>query len=364
MPNMMIEIKSRLKGTKLGTYYRRKRWNRAILSRETAAKKVDEFLGKIDDNEKELIINDIIDMAQKHRFSPDEYFYYHFKDMPYEQRATFISDLNRIDFCEKLNKSKNLAIFDDKMRSFEVFKDYYRRDALCVKGEKELSALEKFIDKHSKFILKPLTGTCGKGIQIIDMTQIEDKKSYLKKLINEYCNGFKDGFIVEELIVQVPELAQFHSSSVNSVRIATIRYKEGVEVIAAFFRTGRGGNVVDNAGAGRLFGTIDIQTGTVNAVGDEFGNHYTKHPDSMLEMVGFTIPRWNEAIQMAKELAVIVDGNHYAGWDLALTQNGWVMVEGNARGQFVWQIPLQKGYLKEANEILKRFGKKPLKTHI
>ena len=59
---------------------------------------------------------------------------------------------------------------------------------------------------------------------------------------------------------------------------------------------------------------------------------------------------------MAKELATVVKGNHYAGWDLALTENGWIMIEGNARGQFVWQISSQKGFMKEANKILERLG--------
>ena len=53
-------------------------------------------------------------------------------------------------------------------------------------------------------------------------------------------------------------------------------------------------------------------------------------------------------------------GNKYAGWDLALTEKGWVMVEGNARGQFVWQIPMQKGFMKEANQILKRLKMKEM----
>ena len=63
---------------------------------------------------------------------------------------------------------------------------------------------------------------------------------------------------------------------------------------------------------------------------------------------------------MAKELALIVKGNRYAGWDLALTEKGWVMIEGNARGQFVWQIPSGKGFLKEANQILERLGVRKL----
>lgn len=68
-----------------------------------------------------------------------------------------------------------------------------------------------------------------------------------------------------------------------------------------------------------------------------------------------------DLVKIAKELALIVKGNRYSGWDLALTDKGWVMIEGNARGQFVWQMPRQKGFLEDANKILKRLGLKEMK---
>ncbi len=318
-------------------------------------------MGELPEAENEKIIADILDMARKYRFSSEEYFYYHFVDKSEDERRTFMSDLNRIDFCERLNKAKNLAIFDDKMKSAEVFCDYYGRDLCGVKDESDLGGFLEFVEKHSRFMLKPMTGTCGKGIEILDLSSVEDKKQKFYDLLKKYCSGVNDGFIVEELIVQVPEMAQFHESSLNTIRIATVKYDDGVEVIASFFRTGRGGNIVDNAGAGGVFGTIDIETGVINAVGDEYGNSYEAHPDTNIRMIGFAIPKWEEAKSMAKELATIVDGNRYAGWDLALTEKGWVMIEGNARGQFVWQIPLQKGYLDEANGILRRLGMPEMK---
>ena len=154
-------------------------------------------------------------------------------------------------------------------------------------------------------------------------------------------------------------MAQFNPTSVNSIRLATVKYDDTVDVIAGFFRTGRQGSIVDNAGAGGVFGTIDIETGIIDAVGDEYGNNYINHPDTDIKILGFSIPNWEEAKQLAKELAMIVKGNRYAGWDLALTDKGWVMVEGNSRGQFVWQMPRQKGFLEETNQILKRLGKHP-----
>ncbi len=354
MSLLSIHIKSILKCSKLGTYMRRHRWNKNLISEKVIENGIDNFCKNISLEEKEALKKDILNMARKYRFSVDEYFCYHFIDKTEEERKTFISDLNRVDFCETLNLSKNLAIFDDKLKSAEVFGKYYGRDVCGVKSVRDINKLKEFVVKHNRFILKPLTGTCGKGIRIIEISPSDDEK--IKQLITENCTRSSEGFIVEELVVQTPEIAQFHSSSLNTIRLATVKFNEGVEVIAAFFRTGRGGNIVDNAGAGGVFGTIDLETGMVDAVGDEYGNNYVTHPDSGISMVGFKIPKWEEAVAMAKELAMIVKGNRYAGWDLALTENGWVMIEGNARGQFVWQMPRQKGFLKEANDILKRLG--------
>lgn len=360
MPLISVKVKSILKGTKLGTFLRRYRWNKGVMSPAAAQKSINRYLGELPVEENEKVLSDILNMAKKYRFSAEEYFYYHFADKSEQERSSFMSDLNRIDFCEKLNKAKNLAIFDDKMKSAEVFSEYYKRDLCGVKNEADAEAFLSFVEKHPRFMLKPMTGTCGSGIEILNLGECVDKKQKFNELLKRYCSGINDGFIVEELIIQTPEMAQFHPSSLNTIRVATVKFDEGVEVIASFFRTGRGGNIVDNAGAGGVFGTIDIETGVINAVGDEFGNSYEAHPDSNVKMVGFAIPKWEEAKEMAKELATVVEGNRYSGWDLALTENGWVMIEGNARGQFVWQIPTQKGYLAEANEILRRLGLKEM----
>ena len=73
-------------------------------------------------------------------------------------------------------------------------------------------------------------------------------------------------------------------------------------------------------------------------------------------MIGFQIPRWNEAIEFVKELVQVVPTNRYTGWDVALTDNGWIVVEGNAKGQFVWQIATRFGFKKEIEKIMKELN--------
>ena len=89
---------------------------------------------------------------------------------------------------------------------------------------------------------------------------------------------------------------------------------------------------------------------------DETGNTYTNHPDNGFRLVGFRVPKWEEAFAMARQLALHDPSIHYAGWDLALTDAGWVLVEGNPRAQLVFQISEQKGFRPELEAILKKFN--------
>ena len=55
---------------------------------------------------------------------------------------------------------------------------------------------------------------------------------------------------------------------------------------------------------------------------------------------------------LVQELANVVPSNRYTGWDLALTEDGWLLVEANARGQFISQIPDGKGIKEQFDRYL------------
>ncbi len=356
MASNVVSIKSYLKCTPFGTYLRRRRWNKQITNVQSISKVVDKYTeGALTWEERQEIIEDILMMARKYRFSADEYFYYHFREKAEDERKLFCSDLNRIDIVEGLNMAKNLSIFNDKMRTYDYFKAFYGRDLCGITGIRDLDSFTEFSGKHSRFIVKPTDSSCGQGIILVDLKLCDNVPDKLTKLIELYCAGGNGGFVAEELILQDPRMASLYSHSVNTVRITTIRCDDGIEILPPFLKIGRNGSIVDNAGAGGVFGAIDMETGEVLAVADKLGNYYSTHPDTGVALKGFVVPRWEEAKELAKKLAMIVPDNRYTGWDLALTEHGWVMVEGNARGQFVgWQISLQQGYMDEINRILKR----------
>lgn len=362
-----IHFKCWVKETTLLRYYRRaKRLNniKKKTNAEYFAKKIAPYAN---DEEMSSLVSDIWMMAKNYEFFGDEYLYYHFQNKTLEERLEFVNDLEHVDVTECINKPRNLYIFEDKAETYKRYKDFYKRDVIALYSRVYWGGrrLLEFAEKHGRIIIKPLASSCGQGVMIIDHNKVDNKEDYYNRVVRDYCKGLEGGLIAEEVLSQVSELEQFHPTSLNTVRITTIRFNDHVEIIGPFIRFGRGGLVVDNGGAGGIICDIDAETGKIIACADETGTPFTKHPDTGLDLIGFTIPQWEEAKTLARQLAQVIPSNRYTGWDLALTpEKGWVMIEGNARGQFVgWQIPLQKGFRAQANDILKRLGKPLLKNY-
>lgn len=285
----------------------------------------------------------------KYRWDFDEYVMYHFAELSDEERLAFVPEYEKNIFCDQVNDCHDARIFDSKWESYVHFKDYYKRN--CVRVE-DGSELQSFLIKHRDFIMKPDSSACGRGIQVIHSFDEKDAVRQAKKFFDKPSGGGK--YIIEELIENEDIMASLHPKSLNTVRIPTIRYNDRVEIIHPFLRMGCGDAVVDNAGSGGIMGNVDVLTGVVYAAADEQGRAYTQHPDTGIELIGFTIPRWQEAVEQVKKMAMVLPSVRYVGWDMALTnKNGWVMIEGNDKGQFVFQVADRKGFRDEFDKIRK-----------
>ena len=77
------------------------------------------------------------------------------------------------------------------------------------------------------------------------------------------------------------------------------------------------------------------------------------HPDSEIMFKGFKLPDWEEAISIVKEAAMMAPNTKYLSWDLAHSiKFGWVIVEVNTSGQFMWQAGTLKGTRKELEKLV------------
>ena len=249
------------------------------------------------------------------------------------------TDKNR--FCFNVNPEPLRKLFRNKAQTYYHFAKYFHRSVCELHSwEQDKDVYIQFVRNHDGYIVKPIDASVGFGVQILRGEQDDTIKNLLEE--------FKTGIVIEELIRQDSRMAQPHPQSVNTVRITTFRANGEMHILHPFMRVGCGDSIVDNAGRGGFFCAIDLETGIVFESVDESGNRYVVHPDTHVAILGFQVPRWQEAVSLAKELADVIPECRFVGWDLALTEDGWVMVEGNAHGQFLgFQLPRLQGAKKE-----------------
>ena len=279
------------------------------------------------------------------------FFLYHCEQATFRQISQIVLFDEQEDLWLRVNPAESRIILFDKYKAYLHFKNFYQRDIAFVNDKEAKEEFASFCHSHPLFIVKPLTSACGKGIQLIDTNDGSFS-------VEEYLEANPDGFVAEELINQDETLSRLHPQSVNTLRINTVNYGSSIEVIWPCLRMGCGDSIVDNAGAGGVFGAVDTATGQIISVSDESCHTFTNHPDTGIPLVGFKIPRWQEACELAKHLAGMIPDCHFIGWDLALTEKGWVMVEGNHRPYIIWQIASGKGIRKEFNRMKRRLLKK------
>lgn len=284
--------------------------------------------------------NDMIDCYVKYGATPQEYFLFGFRNASNKQKKKLLTNKSKdILMIKKVGLSSYHRDLRDKYKFYQIFETYFLRDVCKVDDSCDKQKFSEFVIKHQKYIIKPIDGMCGQGAEIRkccpNSDSIEEEFKYLLR------NG--KGWIIEEIIDQDTAMAEWNKSSVNTVRIPSFINSEGFHILKPFFRTGRSGQIVDNAACGGIFAVIDEKSGVIITDGfDELGEMYIIHPDSHLRYKGWVVPRWEELILLAKSVHEKLPNHSYIGWDFALTSKGWVLIEGDW-GQFLSEIADHEG---------------------
>lgn len=285
----------------------------------------------------------------KHRVTYSEYmFSYEYWKLDEKQRDEFVSTSEMQCIYRKLGDSEVREIFHDKTKFLKLFGKYvYRKWALA----KDLS-LDEFKEMiiASDCIAKPIDGTRGDGIFKVSASEVNDWTS----LWNE-CKS--KNVLLEECIQECDELASFHPSSLNTIRVVTISNKGKCAVFGALFRMGAHGSIIDNTHAGGIYAPINIETGTIDiAAIDSHNNHYDSHPDTQKPIKGYRIPHWEEIVNTCKEATQTIPNIRFAGWDVCVNRAGHVeIIEGNHAPDFDggMQAPLKVGVKKKVADTIK-----------
>lgn len=313
---------------KFGAFISTMSWIILPSIRDTFRKKIEESYCSLERNTFEsYTIFEKIDMLYWQKiwfFDPLEYVMYDFRSKGFEERTKFIGMDERAHLLNKLNTKEYTPILANKYQAYKTLQNFYGRKVTLASSDDDLNRILEN-KTHSKAIIKPLSSTKGHGIFIV--SDIEEEK----KLI-------QDSFpcVIEDVIEQAPSMAIFHPQSINTIRFVTYFDGEKMHRIFAIIRIGRGGSHIDNTSAGGISAVVDVDNGCIITNGKRrHGETYANHPDSGVPFRGYQIERWQELITMLESLVRVIPQIKFVGWDLALTNNGWVVVEGNTKPSFV-----------------------------
>jgi hypothetical protein len=232
---------------------------------------------------------------------------------------------------------------------------FIREEVKKVKSTIEFTQLVKqLIDKKniSGIFLKPIDGNGGKGCYKIDSSQI--RNDYFERIYRTIINA---KYIMQVAINQHRYINEIYPLSVNTIRIHTCIDKNSrVNIISAYMRFGSKGGIVEGGDLGTIFIKVDMERGVLGRIAQKNfqygGQIYENHPDTGFSFDGFQIPYFLESLNMVKEATYLLPAP-LVGWDVAISENGPILLEGNTYFGF-WAAQIADGGYKK-NRVFRDF---------
>lgn len=241
-----------------------------------------------------------------------------------KKRKTFMTMSDNIEFTHKLNSKDCYELFDDKVKFNRRFKDFIGREWIDL-NDCTFEDFKAFCGKRDVFFAKQPVSYGGLGVKKIDLSACPDLGGLYKSLKEEKL------YLCEEAIVQHPDMSAVCPTSVNTVRVVTLlSSKNEPQIIYALMRMSSDGSGVDNISSGGMYAPVnDDGTITKPAFAQNAGKYYEKHPVTGVRINAFKVPLFDEVKALVRAAALVEPKLRYVGWDVAVTEKGPVLVEGN-----------------------------------
>ena len=246
-------------------------------------------------------------------------------------------------------------------------------DYNVIKGfsNKFLSSLVKNVDRC---VIKPTVNSCsGQRVRVFQRKDEYLLDQYgeilsLEMLLREY----RDNFIIQECVEQSEFMAQFNSTSVNTLRIVVYRSvtDNNLYVTNSILRIGLKDSVIDNAHAGGVFIGIDNNGKLGNVLSNTFGVKQTIFNGINFKELGYVIPNYNNVMLFSKNIAQQIPHHRLIALDIALdSNNNPRLIEYNIGAFSYWlfqfvEQPALKGYTDEIIDYCKNYKDNIVRNNI
>lgn len=332
------------------------------------------------------VVFDYLNLYRKKGLTRDEYCDFEFEKQTEEFRHTFLGLNEQRFLLDYLNPVKYYSLARNKYLAHKILEDtgvrkstlycYYLPEARFIASEEKASNLNEVLHILKKkdvqsCVIKTTESSHGDNVWVIKKFEYNVNDAILtrfdgQELLLSSVLG-REALIFESVVCQTKQFAAFNESSVNTVRFMTTLYPDGsARVIATFIKIGRAGKCVDNAGGGgNVDVCVDVETGEIKYAIQFDGWRKVKeiecHPDSGNQLNGVYIDNWQSIKEEVIKFQQAFPYCKASGWDIAITDEGPVVIEVNDFWDRTGQYFIRRGWRNEIRDCYlawKKTGKK------
>jgi len=309
-----------------------------------------EFASQKISRSKTSILIDSIRSSFRYNISLPDYFYFRFYEKPQSGRTQWAGTGFMYEYQLKMNPRVSRNAIENKTEFLLRYKNYVHRMYATIDELKSFPGKAELMLKHpsGRIVVKDSCGQAGAEVEILQCGILTP----ITLIKHMHSRGFD---LAEECVMQHHEMDKLSSSGINTIRIITQVTDHGVDFLGARLRISVNSRV-DNMAAGNLAAPIDISTGRVTGPGvysDITKTDEQVHPVTGVSIIGFQVPFWPEVCLMARDAALFDTRNRSVGWDIAITEDGPELIEGNHNWcKLLWQLPVKKGLKSELEKYL------------
>lgn len=195
--------------------------------------------------------------------------------------------------------------------------------------------------QQATVVLKPTTGQGGRAVRLAEPAELATMIA-----------PAGEALLVQERVTQHPALSRINPHSLNTIRVLSVRLPDGPIPAVATHRWGTARSApVDNFSSGGLSSSVDLATGRLGpglrlARGGR-PMEFHDHPDTGEPITDVVVPHWAAVRELTDKLMDAFPELDHVGWDLAVSDNGVRVIEGNGTTPAVVSMQIHGSFLQD-----------------
>ena len=268
-----------------------------------------------------LVVVDMLWSAGRHNVGFQDYIDYDFAILTKAERDTYMTHPVSNEISQKYDHPDYRHLFHDKAEFDARFDAFLKRGWMLI-TEGNADELRAFTERQGTIVVKETHGQAGTGVHRYHAADVTDWAAFHADLLS------KKQVLVEEVIRQHADLAAVCPGTVNTTRITAFFDGEKTHILAMAQKFGRGA-VSDQMSFGGFYTMLDENGHAVGPGYDSHGHVHVTHPDSGFTIADFQLPMMDQVRDFVDQVARVVPQVQYVGWDIVVSPDGPVLVEGN-----------------------------------